>query len=234
MWQLTDWLAARRSPSLRPPLVELGRQMLADLPREGDAPFLYGFPSERHFRLGARVFGYLALLEVPTLAGALPQVAPSGAVEIERGDVAPQDSEAIWERAGVLGVRRSAEFLNWRYHARPERYYRFYAVRAGEKRGLMMFAFAGRQVQAAEIWLSDFESWREPLLAVAADLRAAGIDAWSFWEPRDARAREDLAAVGLESTGERVFVGCRGRLGGPDPIAASKGFEVSMGDYDLV
>jgi hypothetical protein len=233
-WQLTDWLAAQRSPSLRPPLVELGKQLLKDLPRAGDTPFLYGFPSERHFRLGARVFGYLPLDEVATLHGALPQVEPRGEVTIESLDVAPQDSAASWERAHVLGVRRTTDFLNWRYHARPERYYRFYSVVSGEKRGLMVFAFVGRQVQAAEVWLSDFESWREPLLAVAADLRAVGIERWTFWNPRGEQARGDLRGLGLEATEDRVFVGCRGRLGGPDPVAAAAGFEVSMGDYDLV
>ena len=58
---------------LRPALVKLGERLLADLPGEGDAPWVFGFPSDRHFRLGERVFGYRPLLTLARLAGPLPE-----------------------------------------------------------------------------------------------------------------------------------------------------------------
>jgi hypothetical protein len=137
IWQLVDFVAAAGGRGLSPPLVELGRCLLAGLPGEADAPWIFGFPSERHFRLGERVFGYRPLATVEVLAGPLPQ--PAGGAEealaaaarIESGDSCGDWAEQAWEACGLLGVRRSRDFLNWRYHARPARYYRFYRLLPG-------------------------------------------------------------------------------------------------------
>src|SRR4051794_39510228 len=104
VWQLVDWAGTTRRRGLRPPLIELGRRLLADLPRAGEAPFLFGFPSERHFRLGERAFGYRPLAEVTELAGALP--AAAGAAElpaVDSGDSCGDWAAAAWEACGVAG-----------------------------------------------------------------------------------------------------------------------------------
>jgi hypothetical protein len=279
IWQLVDFAGTTRHRGLRAALVDLGRTLLADLPRPGDAPWIFGFPSERHFRLGERVFGYRPLTEIEPLAGELspsPPWPPSptrtpparergeeekeevsgfsgravvplsreGGVRVgegsgvrarlETGDLFGDWAEAIWERCGGLGVRRSAAFLNWRYYARPQRYYRFYRMFSegtGEE-AFVVFAFVGEEAQAAEAWLPASGQWLDALLAVAADLRASGLRSWRFWPGLDPGL---AAALGLRPTGERQFVGCRGRSsGGPDPAAAAVGFPYSMGDYDLV
>jgi hypothetical protein len=134
IWQLVDFVAAAGGRGLSPPLVELGRRLLGGLPGAADAPWIFGFPSERHFRLGERVFGYRPLATVEVLAGPLPR--PAGGAEealvaaarIESGDSCGDWAEEAWEACGVPGVRRSRDFLNWRYHARPARYYRFYRL----------------------------------------------------------------------------------------------------------
>jgi len=74
------------------------------------------------------------------------------------------------------------------------------------------------------------------LRAIGADLAASGLERWRFWPPPEGRGdlAAALAALGATATGERLFVGCRGRIGGPDPVAAAAGFDVAMGDYDLV
>jgi hypothetical protein len=247
IWQLVDFAGTTRRRGLRAALVDLGRSLLADLPREGDAPWIFGFPSERHFRLGERVFGYRPLTSIEPLAGELPP-APTALARIETGDSCGVWSEAIWERVwehcGGLGIRRSAAFLNWRYYARPQRYYRFYRMFSegpDAMEGFAVFAFVSEEAWAAEVWLppvgQGYRRWYPSMRAVAADLRAAGFRAWRFW-PRspfasglDPGLQEDL---GLRPTGERRFVGCRGHLaGGPDPAAAA-GFPYAMGDYDLV
>jgi hypothetical protein len=231
IWQLVDFAGTPRRRGLRPPLVELGRQLLADLPRPGDAPWIFGFPSERHFRLGERVFGYRPLRVVEELGGPLPgDPAPAVKIktEIATGDSCGPWAEAVWEACGVRGVRRSAAFLNWRYHARPHRYYRFYRLASGLAEGLAVFAFVGEEAWAAELWLPSAGEWYPSLLAVAADLRAAGLRSWRFWPAAP------LAPLGLSPTGEHRFIGCRGRLGGEDPVAAAAGFHFAMGDYDVV
>jgi hypothetical protein len=233
IWQLVDFAGTTRKRGLRPALVELGRRLLADLPREGEAPWIFGFPSERHFRLGERVFGYRRLAAVEELAGEIP-AAPAGA-RIETGDSCGDWAAAVWESCRVAGVRRSAAFLNWRYHARPHRYYRFYRLASGAAEGLAVFAFVGEEAWAAELWLPPAGEWCPSLLAVAADLRAAGLRRWRFWPPPPGLGLGDvLTSLGLSPTGERRFIGCRGRAGGEDPAAAAAGFYYALGDWDLV
>jgi hypothetical protein len=228
LWQLVDFAGTPRRRGLRPALVELGRRLLAGLPRDGDAPWIFGFPSERHFRLGERVFGYRPLAVVEELTGPIPESPVPGGVEIAAGDSCGPWAEAVWEACGVSSVRRSASFLNWRYYARPHRYYRFYRMISEGAEGLAVFAFVGDEAWAAELWLPPGAEWYPALLAVAADLRAAGLHRWRFW-PADS-----LARLGLAPSGERRFIGCRGRPGGEDPAVAAAGFLYAMGDYDLV
>lgn len=203
IWQLVDFVG-RSKGGLRPPLVDLGRALLHDLPREQDAPWIFGFPSERHFKLGQRVFGYRPLIEIETFAGPIPEGTPG---PIETSDSGGDWASQAWERAGVLGVRRTDDFLRWRYWGRPRRYYRFYRLREG----FAVFAFVGEEAWAAELWLPT----REEMLAIAADLRTAGLRTWKFWS----NPGLDLAPEG------RRFVGCRGQVVG--------GFTYSMGDHDL-
>lgn len=255
-WQLVDFAGTTARRGLRSAFVDLGSALLADLPRPGDAPFLFGFPSERHFRLGGKVFGYLPLREIEILGGDLPEGegAPGA---IERHDHSFAGVEAIWEACAVTGVRRSAPFLDWRYYARPNRYYRFYRLwadgeggegerregialgpRRGKRPGLAVFGFVGQEARAAELWLppgeGGVEAWEPALQAVAADLREMGMRAWRFWSPPRSEWGGLLAGLGLKPTGERQFLGCRGREGGKDPQAAAEGFACSMGDYDLI
>jgi hypothetical protein len=239
IWQLVDFAGRAGGGSLRPALVELGRRLLADLPGEADAPWIFGFPSERHFRLGERVFGYRPLTTLVPLAGELPEANEADAAHaasLWSGDMCGDWAEAIWERCAVHGVRRSAAFLNWRYHARPHRYYRVYRLRQGAAEGLAVFAFVGEEAWATELWLPPAGEWYSPVLAVAADLRAAGLRTWRFWPPAagDADLGALLARLGVRPEGEPRFVGCRGAAHGRvDPIAAAAGFFYAMGDYDL-
>ena len=237
VWTLVDWAGTSRR-GLRPPLVDLGRRLLADLPRAGDAPWIFGFPSERHFRLGERVFGYKPLADFMELAGDIPE---GTAMALRSGDSCGDWAEAVWEACGVDGVRRSAAFLNWRYYARPHRYYRFYRLESRGIEGLAVFAFVGEEAWAAELWLPVGEEWEwyPYLLAVAADLRAAGLRRWRFWPPPPGLGLEEvLARLGLRPTAERRFIGCRGGTGSTDPandpIESARGFYYAMGDYDLV
>jgi hypothetical protein len=223
IWTLVDFAGTTRRTGMRPALVDVGRFLLADLPRVGDAPWIFGFPSERHFRLGERVFGYRPLQILEELGGDIPDVAGS---RIETGDSCGDWAEAVWEACNVLGVRRSAAFLNWRYYSRPHRYYRFYRLASGSREGLAVFAFVGEEAWAAELWLPSGGEWYAPMLAVAADLRAAGLRRWRFWPPPPGLELEPvLASLGVRPTGERRFLGCRGE--------AEPGFFYAMGDYDL-
>lgn len=254
IWQLVDFVGRAAGRGLRPALVKLGERLLADLPGDGDAPWIFGFPSGRHFRLGERVFGYRPLLTIPQLAGPLPQSGPSQpAVAIAgvagvaggadpgndtglwSGDSCGDWAEAVWESCAVAGVRRSAAFLNWRYWSRPHRYYRFYRLRQRGVDGLAVFAFVGEEAWATELWLPPAGEWYSPMLAIAADLRTAGLRSWRFWPlPGNLAAAGLLARLGIHPDGGPRFVGCRGAAPGRvDPVAAAGGFYYAMGDHDL-
>ncbi len=253
IWQLVDFVGRAAGRGLRPALVKLGELLLADLPGSGDAPWIFGFPSDRHFRLGERVFGYRPLETIAQLAGPLPQPPPSSppAVPIVAGGAGGTDpgndtglwsgdscgdwAEAVWESCAVAGVRRSAAFLNWRYWARPHRYYRFYRLRQHGVEGLAVFAFVGDEAWATELWLPPAAEWYSPMLAIAADLRSAGLRSWRFWPPPgNLDAAGLLARLGIHPDGGPRFVGCRGAAPGRvDPVAAAGGFYYAMGDHDL-
>lgn len=280
IWQLVDFAGVAAGGGLRPALVEAGRALLAGLPAAAPAapglpatpapppitaPWIFGFPSERHFRLGERVFGYRPLTRIAPLAGELPAVpaaggatgagaggppAAAGSALFTAGDSCGEWAAAAWKECGVLGVVRSVEFLNWRYWARPGRYYRVYRLHeagdaggsgAGASRaeGLAVFAFVGDEAWATELWLPPRGEWYAPMLAVAADLRDAGLRLWRFWPPAAEAAAALLRRLGLRPGGDTRFVGCRAAAGDADPAAAvdpvvaAAGFHYSMGDFDL-
>jgi hypothetical protein len=224
--------------------VRAGRALLAGIPGAGDLPWIFGFPSARHFRLGERAFGYRPLAEVRPLEGPLPAAGaaprPDLAAPAERLDPGSGWgreglAERAWAACAVDGVMRTTGFLNWRYHDRPGRYYRYYRLAAGGAEGLAVFAFVGRAAWAAELWLPPADGWYDALLAAAADLAAAGLTSWRFWPPPPRSGLDaTLARLGLAPAAETVFIGCRGAPGGPDPAAAAAGFYYAMGDYDAV
>jgi hypothetical protein len=234
IWQLADFVGTP-GRGLAPPLVELGRWLLGDLPGPGDAPWIFGFPSARHFRLGERAFGYLPLPAVRERAGDLAHVPvereAGRRLPIEASDHCGPWAEVVWEACGVCGVRRTPAFLNWRYHARPGRYYRFYRLGPEGREGLAVFAFVGREARAAELWLPPGRGLERALPALAADLLESGLTTWRFWPP-PAGGEPALAGLGLAPAAE-VFVGCRGRAGAADPRPAAAGFHLAMGDWDL-
>lgn len=244
IWQLTDFVGTTGGGGLRSALVVLGRHLLTGLAGPGDAPWIFGFPSPRHFRLGRRTFGYRPLTEIAPLAGALPATPPAEpgrARPAERLEPGEEWAERTWVACGVHGVRRTGAFLTWRYHDRPARYYRYYRLTAGgdggrtePAEGLAVFAFVGREAWAAELWLPPRRDWYDALLAVAADLRRSGLGAWRFWPPPDPGLGPVLARLGLAPVGETRFVGCRAADGGSAPLPAAGDFYYAMGDYDSV
>jgi len=238
IWQLADFAGVGRGGGLAPPLVRAGRALLADLPGAADLPWIFGFPSARHFRLGERAFGYRPLAEVRPLAGPLPAAAdrhPGLAVAAERLEPGDDLGERAWAACAVDGVARTTAFLNWRYHDRPGRYYRYYRLAAAGAEGLAVFAFVGREAWAAELWLPPAGGWYDALAVAAADLRAAGLGSWRFWPPPPRSGiAATLARLGLAPEAETLFIGCRGAPGGPDPVTAAAGFYYAMGDYDAV
>lgn len=235
IWQLTDFLGSTRGAGLKAPLVMVGQELLRDLPRPEDAPWIFGFPSQRHFLLGEKVFGYGPLAKFHELEGELYAPAASAQqspVTIEVSDHCESWVEEVWRACKVSGVIRTAGFLNWRYWARPGRYYRFYRLRGPGGEGLAVFAFVGSEARAAELWLPANRGLESGLSVVADDLLTTGLERWRFWPSVEGAAGRALEPLQLVARGE-IFVGYRGREGGEDPRRFAEGFVYSMGDYDI-
>lgn len=235
IWQLTDFLGRARGSGLRAPLVATGQELLRNLPRSGDAPWIFGFPSQRHFLLGEKVFGYGPLTTFQELEGDLyaPAALVAGSpVAVEVSDRCDLWAEEVWRACQVSGILRTADFLNWRYWARPGRYYRFYRLRGPGGDGLAVFAFIGAEARAAELWLPAGRGLETALAVVADDLLTTGLERWRFWPPAPGTGEGALDALSLVPRGE-IFIGYRGREGGPDPRDEARGFVYSMGDYDI-
>ncbi|MEM7480779.1 MAG: hypothetical protein AAF481_06370 [Acidobacteriota bacterium] len=238
LWNLLDIAGSTRGLGLRPPMVDLVRHVLAPLPAPDDFPWMIGIPNRRHFRLGRKVLNYLLLKEIVPLAGKLPPAGAAAGHWAEAAESAPADSGEIWRSCGVWGIERSAAFLNWRYHARPYRYYRFYRLsEPGGDSGMAVFAFVEREAWGAELWLPEAGDWYHALKAVAVDLGAAGLERWRFWPAPHESQNRLFERLGLELLPrETTLVSWRGR---PDPDTGrtprpDEDFYYAMGDHDAV
>ena len=233
LWQGVDFVSGNGGgrPGLAPPILAVGRRLLGDLPRPGDLPWNYGFPSGRHQRLGEHRLGYRQAGWIRVWEGALPAGAAAGVCWSE---VAGEWCRQAWEACGAPGTVRSVAYLDWRYRARPGRHYRFYRLPGAGIDGLVVAAFVGAEAWLAEIWLPSGVRWRPALAAVGADLAAAGLTHWKTWPPAAACGGEELLAdLGLAPNGDRFLICCRG-FAGTDRRHEAAELCYLMGDYDVV
>jgi GT2 family glycosyltransferase len=233
LWQLVDYMGTPAGTGLFPPLVGAGNFLLRQLDGLDSAPFIFGFPSETAFSLGRRRFGYLPLRRVARLAGPLPETTNPAPGLVEWTDRAGDWAVRAWEACAATGVVRSQEFLDWRYTARPDRYYRFYRLRAGDCEGFAVFGFHGEDAVAAELWLPGEGDWQSALTAVAVDLRGIGMRTWSFWPPFGPHAESALASLGVQPTQDSIFIGLRAHGTEEAAYEAARDVYIGAGDFDM-
>jgi len=155
----------------------------------------YGWPVERSWRVGRRMLDY----EIVRVQNAM--VASASA--LARGSALPDGVRAVERFAGEfdqLGERcaadvaasalRGAAFLNWRYAEHPSRSYRsLVAGPPGSPEGLAVWRraqFGGTELACLVEWLVPLgadDAARALLAAVAAEVRAAGLDTLALWCP---------------------------------------------------
>lgn len=109
---------------------------------EGQSLLMYGFPTERHRRLGELLVGYEPVAQVYRVCKALPVATPAPLEKNVTLDVLPPDWDLAWRRLearfGFVN-RRDHMYLTWRYLRRPDKRYRLVTVTAG--RGLSVIGF---------------------------------------------------------------------------------------------
>ena len=125
---------------------------------------IFGFPSERHFRLGARLLGYRRLSGLEMWAREVP---PPGNVAAARlGALVPvacfgEEVDDLWTHrpaTAKMATPRTAVFLNWRFAPRPGRNYvryRYDSFLAGGMAGYAVVAHHGHEARLADFRLPD-------------------------------------------------------------------------------
>jgi Acetyltransferase (GNAT) domain len=164
----------------------MAERMFAIL-RERDIPFGFGFPNPRAFVVGERLLGYRAHFPVREIVFDLPPALPraSDAVASEWVDTS---FDGLWERArGLLrcGLVRDRQRMNWRYHARPDRYYRFVTVRDSDgDLALGVLSLAGDSALVVDALLGDPSpaTSRRLFHALSGEAAAMGARRLVFWE----------------------------------------------------
>jgi hypothetical protein len=204
---------------------------------EGRAALIYGFPGERHRRLGEILLGYRPVAPVHRLSRSLAGPQPHWPAEVLRPAAIPEDWDARWARIEPrfrLVNRRDRETLSWRYVERPDRTYRVLVAR--DHAALAVVGLEGSSAYLMEL-VAEPETSAIALarLVVAAELAAAegGATTLAGWFPAFARESGILLAAGFvgEPADHRVEIRFFERSFDPDWMAGS--FYYSLGDYDV-
>lgn len=175
---------------------------------EGEVPFCFGFPGSRHLRVSEKIVGSRTLLAI-VLRKAPVEGFGAPPPDMETGEVVDEAFDPLWEaaRSGLshAPVRDRAR-VNWRFHARPNRYYRMVWRRQGrELVGWAALSVAGEDATVADFLGRDADgSDLAPLFAAAAaEARRLGARNLLFWETPGGPGRSAIAGL----PGERLDAG---------------------------
>lgn len=173
-----------------------------------EVPFCFGFPNARALKVSERIVGSrtlfpIVLKKTPVEAFGAPPA------DRETGESVDEGFDALWEAArpglAQAAVRDRAR-VNWRFHARPTRYYRMVWRRQGrELAGWAALSVAGEEATVADFLGREADGRDLPALFAAAADEARGLGARRlvFWEPRGGPGRRAIEAL----PGERADAG---------------------------
>jgi predicted N-acetyltransferase YhbS len=150
-------------------------------------PFCFGFPNARALEISNRIAHTRTLL--PIRERHVPCAAfPAAPPDAGSGEIAAESFDPLWEEASRFladaAVRDRAR-ANWRFHARPNRYYRMvWRETAGRLRGWAALSVVGEQALVAD-FLSERQDGAdlpELFAAAAAEAGRLGARRLVFWE----------------------------------------------------
>jgi len=173
-----------------------------------NVPFCFGFPNARAMTISHRLVGSRTLFpirEVHVPCELFPP-APSGAAA---GDTAGESFPPLWEEASrhlAWGAVRDRARANWRFHARPTRYYRM--VWRESAQGMAswgVLSVVGEKALLADYLgrRSDGSDLPELFAAAASEARRLGAKTLVLWETPGGPGREVIRAL----PGERCDAG---------------------------
>ncbi|MEO8274908.1 MAG: hypothetical protein ABI639_01740 [Thermoanaerobaculia bacterium] len=252
--QIVDVFSLRRK-SLGPrggPFLQTLERFLAACAQPDGVAFVYGFPGERHQRVGTVAGRYFAPVPlerlrcslvssnaaVSALASPLLRSPDLARVWIAEGFDASA-ADRLWNRCAgryPFATVRDAGWTRWRYQDHPAaRYAQFSVRRGGEPRAWGVLSCVGETARWVDL-LWDGER-REDLHALAAMMgnRAAarGCSSMEVWVRGDAPALAALRSVGFATEPEPFLhlsaISFDVRIGVPQVLSD---FYLTMGDSD--
>lgn len=150
-------------------------------------PFCFGFPNPRALRVSERIVGSRTLFpirEILVPCETFPPPPPDAVV----ADFATENFDFLWRAAENFlthaAVRDRAR-VNWRFHARPSRWYRMVSrERQGDSLGWAALSVAGDAALVADFLGRDANGGDLPPLfgAAAAEAKRLGASKLVFWE----------------------------------------------------
>jgi hypothetical protein len=179
-----------------------------------DVPFCFGFPNARALEISnrvARTETMFPIVEIRVPCAAFP-AAPGG---VAASDSAGPELDAFWESAGALvrdGLFRDRARVNWRFHARPTKYYRMLTVpRTGGVESWAALSVLGETAFVADFLGSAEDGGDLPSLfaAAAAEASRLGARELAFWDSPGSPARSALAGLPLERRDAGFVVAAR-------------------------
>jgi len=175
---------------------------------EGEVPFCFGFPNARALRVSERIVGSRTLLLIGLKKTPVEAFGPPPS-DAESGDSVDEGFDSLWEagrRPLTHAAVRDRARVNWRFHARPNRYYRMVWRRQARE----IVSWAVLSVVGEDATVADFlgrepdGSDLAPLFAAAADeARRLGARRLVFWETPAGPGHRAIGAL----PGERADAG---------------------------
>ena len=150
-------------------------------------PFCYGFPNPRALEISHRLVGSRTLFPVRELHVPCEALTPPPA-DAFAGDSVNEGFDALWTAASRFLTQapvRDRARANWRFHARPTRWYRMvWREVAGEVTGWVVLSVEGETALVADFLgrRSDGEDLPPLFAAAAAEASRLGASRLVFWE----------------------------------------------------
>ncbi|MEP6801241.1 MAG: GNAT family N-acetyltransferase [Acidobacteriota bacterium] len=170
-------------------------------------PFCFGFPNARALAISHRLIGSRTLLPIREVR--IPVASfPPPPVEACSGDYVDETFDPLWAAArGTIawGAIRDRARANWRFHARPLRYYRMVWLSgpAGMTSWAALSVVGERALVADWLAAAGGAGLPELLAAAAAEAAVLGARELVLWETPGGPGREVISRL----PGERVEAG---------------------------
>lgn len=149
-------------------------------------PFCFGFPNSRALRVSERIVGSRTLWPIRFIEVSVDTFEkPPG--DMEAGDSVGESYDRLWEAARLAlshAAVRDRSRVNWRFHARPNRYYRMvWRSQRGVMTGWAAICAAGETATVVDFLGSEPDGGDLPALFAAAAEEARGLGArrLAFW-----------------------------------------------------